>query len=38
MKPKGKVYKNNPCSIEALPNEITRVIGSIAVDELQSVA
>jgi hypothetical protein len=32
---KGKVYKNNPRSIEALQNDITRVIGSIAVDELQ---
>jgi hypothetical protein len=34
----GKVYKNNPHSIEALQNEITCVIGSIAVDELQNVA
>jgi hypothetical protein len=33
-----KVYKNNPRSIEALQNEITRVIGSIAVDELQRVS
>jgi hypothetical protein len=32
---KGKVYKNNPRSIEALENAVTRVIGSIAVDELQ---
>jgi hypothetical protein len=24
---KGKVYKNNPCSTEALQNEITLVIG-----------
>jgi hypothetical protein len=35
---KGKVYKNNPRSIEALQNEITRVIGSITVDELQKVS
>jgi hypothetical protein len=35
---KGKVYKNNPRSIEALQNEITRVIGSIAVDQLQKVS
>jgi acetylglutamate kinase len=34
----GKVYKNNPRSIEALQNEITRVIGSVAVDELQRVS
>jgi hypothetical protein len=34
---KGKVYKNNPRRTEALLNEITRVIGSIAVDELQKV-
>jgi hypothetical protein len=27
--------KNNPRSIEALQNEITRVIGSVTVDELQ---
>jgi hypothetical protein len=35
---KGNVYKNNPRSVEALQNEITRVIGSIAVDELQKVS
>jgi hypothetical protein len=35
---KGKVYKNNPCSIEALQNEIIRVIGSITMDELQKVS
>jgi hypothetical protein len=35
---KGKVYKNNPRSIEALQDEITRVIGSITVDELQKVS
>jgi hypothetical protein len=34
---KGNAYKNNPHSIEALQAEITRVIGSIAVDELQKV-
>jgi hypothetical protein len=34
---KGKVYKNNPHSTEALQNEITRIIGSITVDELQKV-
>jgi hypothetical protein len=32
---KGNVYKNNPRSTEALQNEITRVIGSVTVDELQ---
>jgi hypothetical protein len=35
---KRKVYKNNPRSIEALQAEITRVIGSIAMDELQRVS
>jgi hypothetical protein len=35
---KAKVYKNNPRSIEALQNEITRVIHSITVDELQRVS
>jgi hypothetical protein len=35
---KGKVYKNNPRSTEALRNEITRVIGSVTVDELQKVS
>jgi hypothetical protein len=35
---KGKVYKNNPRSIEALQTEITRVNGSIVVDELQKVS
>jgi hypothetical protein len=35
---RGEVYNNNPRSIEALQNEITRVIGSIAVDELQTVS
>jgi hypothetical protein len=34
---KGKVYKNNHRSIEALQNEITHIIGSIAVDGLQKV-
>jgi hypothetical protein len=34
---RGKVYKNNPRSIEALHNEITRAICSITVDELQKV-
>jgi hypothetical protein len=34
----SKVYKNNPRSIEALQNEITRVIGSISVYELQRVS
>jgi hypothetical protein len=33
-----QVYKNNPSSIEALQNEITRVIGSIVVDEVQKVS
>jgi hypothetical protein len=37
-KPKGNVYKNNPCSIKALQAEITCVIGSIAMDELQKVS
>jgi hypothetical protein len=32
---KGKVYKNNPHSIVVLQNEMTRVLGSIAVDGLQ---
>jgi hypothetical protein len=32
---KGKIYKNNHRSIEALQNEITHVICSIPVDELQ---
>jgi hypothetical protein len=35
---KGKVYKNNPHSIEAIQAEITRVIGSIAGDKLQKVS
>jgi hypothetical protein len=35
---KGKVYKNNPHSIEALQAGITRVIDSIAMDELQKVS
>jgi hypothetical protein len=35
---KGKVYKNNPHSIEALQNEITCVTGSITVDQLQKVS
>jgi hypothetical protein len=35
---KGKVYKNNPRSTEALYKEITRVIGSFTVDELQKVS
>jgi hypothetical protein len=35
---KGKVYKNKPRSIEALQNEITRIIGSITMDELQKVS
>jgi hypothetical protein len=35
---KGKVYKNNPRSIEALQAEITRVIGFIAVDELKKLS
>jgi hypothetical protein len=35
---KGKAYKNNPRSIEALENAVTRVIGSIAVDELQKMS
>jgi hypothetical protein len=34
---KGKVYKNNPRSTEALQNEIIHVIGSVTVDELQKV-
>jgi hypothetical protein len=34
---KGEAFKNNPRSIEALQTEITRVIGSIAVDGLQKV-
>jgi hypothetical protein len=33
-----RIYKNNPRSIEALQNEITRVIGSIAMDEHQKVS
>jgi hypothetical protein len=37
-KPKGKVYRNNPRTTEALLNEITRVIGSITVDQLQKVS
>ena len=35
---KQKVYKNNPRSIDSLQNEITRVIHSITVDELQRVS
>jgi hypothetical protein len=35
---KRKVYKNNPHSIEAVQNEITCVIGSITVDQLQKVS
>jgi hypothetical protein len=35
---KEKVYKNNARSIEALQNEITRIIGSITMDELQKVS
>jgi hypothetical protein len=35
---KGKLYKNNPHSKKALQNEITRVTGSITVDELQKVS
>jgi hypothetical protein len=35
---KGKVYKNNPRSIEALRNEITRVIGSITVDQFHKLS
>jgi hypothetical protein len=35
---KGKVYKNNPRSIEALQNEITRVVASVTVDELHKVS
>jgi hypothetical protein len=35
---KGKVYKNNPRVIEALQNEITSVVASITVDELQKVS
>jgi hypothetical protein len=35
---KGKVYKNNPCSIEALQYEITCVIGSITMDKLHKVS
>jgi hypothetical protein len=34
----GKVYKNNPHSIETLQAEITHVIGSIAMNELQKVS
>jgi hypothetical protein len=34
----GKVYKNNPRNIEALQNQITRVIGSITMDQLQKVS
>jgi hypothetical protein len=35
---KGKVYNNNPCSTEALQNEIACVIASITVDQLQKVS
>jgi hypothetical protein len=35
---KGKFYKNNPHSIEALQAEITHIIGSIVMDELQRVS
>jgi hypothetical protein len=35
---KGKVYKNNPRSIEALQAEIIRIIGSTGMDELQKVS
>jgi hypothetical protein len=35
---KGKVYKNNTHTSEALQNEITRVIGSIKMDQLQKVS
>ncbi|PNF37196.1 hypothetical protein B7P43_G00473 [Cryptotermes secundus] len=35
---KGKVYKNNPCSSEALQNEITHVTGSITIDQLLKVS
>jgi hypothetical protein len=34
---KERFYKNNARSIEALQNKVTRVIGSITVDELQKV-
>jgi hypothetical protein len=34
---KGKVYKNNPRSTEALQIKITRIICSITVDQLQKV-
>jgi hypothetical protein len=36
--PKGKVYKNNPRSTQALQNEITHVICPITVDQLQKVS
>jgi hypothetical protein len=35
---KQEVYKNNPCSIEALQNEITHAIRSTAVYKLQKVS
>jgi hypothetical protein len=35
---KGRVYKNNPRSTETLQIEITRIIGSITVDQLQEVS
>jgi hypothetical protein len=35
---KGKVYKNNPRSIEARQSEITRVIRPVTVDQLQKVS
>jgi hypothetical protein len=35
---KGKVYKNNPRSTEDMQNEITCVIGSITVAEIQKVS
>jgi hypothetical protein len=34
---KGKTCKNNPCTTEALQNEITCIIGSITMDQLQKV-
>jgi hypothetical protein len=35
---KGKVYRNNLRTTEALQNEITRIIGSITVDQLRKVS
>jgi hypothetical protein len=35
---KGKVYKNNLHSTEALQNEITHIIGSVTMDQLQNMS